>query len=191
MSKKTKIILVIVICVIVIAGLVTFLSLNNKAENKVDETAPPPKVNMDGEADKKIEFAPPTKEEKQASSVKAVAIMFAERFGSYTNESNYININELLPLMTESMADWSRNTYLPKLKKDHDPAGFFYRVITNAPVADMVEQREATAKVRVSTQREETVGQAEPKTFLQDLVIDLVLKNNEWLVDGAFWQPKK
>ena len=56
----------------------------------------------------------PTAEVKQEVSASSITKSFVEKFGTYSNHSNYESIKELLPYMTESMATWVEDTYIPQ-----------------------------------------------------------------------------
>ena len=191
MDRGKKIIILVVVCVVVIIGLIVyFIAANNKGKTVDKETAPIQKVVIPKEEAAKVVLPPPTEIEKQASSVKNVALAFAERFGTFTNESNYQSFNDLMPVLTATAQSWLKNTYVPSLVKEHDPRGFFYRIITDARTADILEQKDNSVKIKIATQREETKGDAEAQSFIQNIVLDLVNENNNWLINGVYWEKR-
>ena len=192
MSRRLKIALIVLIGLIIIALILWFFwrGSEDQPEQIVDETAPVEKVESPSEA-RVAQFEPPTETEKMAASGKTVAQMFVERFGTYTNHSNFDSIKELTVLMTGSMKSWVEQTYLPSLNEAHDPNGFFYRITARAPVVQVLEQSATAMKVQVSAQREEKIGDNEPIEFLQDIILDLVKEDQTWLVDAAYWQEKR
>ncbi|MBU1132332.1 hypothetical protein KKC32_03760 [Patescibacteria group bacterium] len=193
MSRKVKIIILIlaIAAILAVVFILMFRSGQKSSVPNLDETASPQKVHLkDGEI-VAIQLPPATEDEKQVISAKNMAVSFVERFGTFTNQSNYIGLLELSPALSSPMQSWLKNTYIPQLKTQHDPNGFFYRVITRAPAAELVSQTDSKIKMKVSTEREETLSETEPVVFMQDIVVDLVKENNNWLVDGAFWQTKK
>jgi len=191
MSNRSKVILIVALGVLIIAGIIIyFVFFDQDSPLPKDETAPVAKLEPT-KADEQIKIAPTTPQEKTASSLKAVAVTFAERFGSFSNQSEYLNLIELTPLMTGKMSGWINDSYIPKLKKDFAPTGFYYEITTSAPVTVVLAQNETTAKVKISTQRQEQKANQAKQEFLQDLVLDLIKTDNNWLVDAAYWQPKK
>ena len=192
MEKGKKIIILIVVCAVLVVGLIVyFISTGKKNSSVVDkDNAPIQKVEIPKEDVAKVVVPPPTDTEKQASAVKNVALSFVERFGTFTNESNYQSINDLMPVLTASSQSWLLNTYIPSLVKEHDPRGFFYRIITDARTAEIIEQKDTTLKMRVATQREETKGEAPAESFIQNIVLDLVNENNNWLINGVYWEKR-
>lgn len=192
MSKKTKIIILVVVGVIVIAGIISYFAYSNLfPKGKVSETAPVKTVPADSEKPLTVPLPLPTEAEKTASEAQAMVNAFVERFGTYTNESGYAGLVDLKLLMTASMADWLTKSYIPKLAKDHSPAGFFYSITAKAAAAKILEQKTSTMKVQVTTMRTETSGADKAGQFLQDILLDLVKTNGSWLVDGAYWQSRK
>jgi hypothetical protein len=191
MSNRSKIILIVSAGLLIIAAiLIYFIFFDKGVALPKDETAPVAKLEPT-KADDQIKIAPATPQEKTASSLKAVAVTFAERFGSFSNQSEYLNLIELTSLMTGKMSGWINDSYIPKLKKDFAPTGFYYEITTSAPVTVVLAQNETTAKVKISTQRREQKANQALTEFLQDLILDLVKTDNNWLVDAAYWQSKK
>lgn len=194
MTKRGKAIFIIVIGLVVILLLILLFIRSEKSAAPASlseiEKTPVEKAAADGKA-VEVKFDPPTPAEQAASSIKAFATTFTERFGTFSSQADYINLAELQPLMTASLSKWINETYIPKLKKEHDPDGYYYQIKTIAPVANILAQSDSAVTVRVSAQRAELI-QDQPETqFIQDLVLELKKFDNNWLVDGAYWQPKK
>ncbi|MFH0779897.1 MAG: hypothetical protein V1928_03515 [Parcubacteria group bacterium] len=192
MSKKTKIIILVIVGIVIIAGIISYFAYPNLFQKgKVSETAPVKTVPADSGKPLTAPLPRPTEAEKTAAEAQAMVNAFVERFGTYTNESGYAGLIDLKSLMTASMADWLAKSYIPKLAKDHSPAGFFYGITAKAAAARILDQKATTMKVQVATMRAETIGTTEAQQFLQDILLDLVKTNGRWLVDGAYWQPRK
>ena len=190
MTVRTKATIIIVAGVVVIAVIIGGFIWLNRADQPLAEMAPAPKAELDDTTAEVVKIAPPTVAEKQAASIGAVAKTFVERFGSYSNQSGYSSLAELEALSTESFAAWLQSNYVPELKKEHDPAGYYYEISTEAPMIASVEQSATAAKFVVTTQRIEKTDNGE-KTFQQDIVLDMKKIGDEWRVDGAYWQNKK
>lgn len=190
MEVRTKAAIIIVVGIAVIAVIAGgFIWLNWGEEKMTSETAPVPKAAME-EKNVEVKLPPPTAAEKQAGSLSALAKTFAERFGSFSNQSGYLSIDDLVPLMTPSLADWVESAYVPKLKKEHDPNGFYYQISAEAAVIKIVEQADDAAEILVTAQRLEKTDSAE-KNFSQDILLELKKVDGAWLVDGAYWQSRK
>lgn len=192
MSRTTKIIILLAIGLLVILGIIIYFVLQetDKPEKKVDETAPVAKLDVPEVKDKLIKPIE-SEEEVVAKDVRPVAIAFVERFGTYTNDSNYESIRGIKSIMTPSMVDWTETVYLPKLETEHPVNGFFYRITAKAPVVQVLESSATSAKVKLTTQREEQIGTEKPRAFLQEIILDFINEDNTWLVDAAYWQKEK
>jgi flagellar basal body-associated protein FliL len=124
-------------------------------------------------------------------SVLLIAEAFAERFGSYSNQSNYANLDDLSVFMTESMTDWVNNTYKENLKQQNPDFNTYYAIETKA-ISKQVENLDEVAgeaEVIVKTQRQEFNNDINnSEVFYQDVLLEFVKVDDQWKVDGAYWQ---
>ncbi|MDO8571868.1 MAG: hypothetical protein Q7R79_04275 [bacterium] len=114
---------------------------------------------------------------------------FVERFGSYSNQSEYENLQELLSFMTTRMRTWAESRI--RERQASETPTIYHGVTTKALSHKVVslDERSGTAEFMVSTQRRESVGSlANQKVFTQDVSVKLVKEGSVWLVDGAFWK---
>lgn len=116
------------------------------------------------------------------------AKLFAERFGSFSNQSNYSNIADVTILMTPSMRVWAEN-YLAELRRQ-PYSGDYYGIITTAIVSETLAYDEAAGIINlvITTERQETKGLEAGPLYEQKIEIDLVREGNDWLVDRAQWR---
>ena len=122
------------------------------------------------------------------ADIKAIAMTFAERFGSYSNEGNFSNLTEAKDLMSARMQEWAKN--LTTSQENNSPESY-YGVTTIAVSAsiDSLDQSLGTAAVTVTTQRRESkVSTVNPRVFYQKLILKLVNNGAGWKVDEATWQ---
>lgn len=116
------------------------------------------------------------------------AASFAERFGSYSNQGNFENIDELKIQMTDAVQRWA-DGYKQQLRQQH---GFdsYYGVETKA-LSTTVTAQDAdgmSATVIVKTQRQEFTGTDAARVFYQDMRLELATQAGEWRVSGVYWQ---
>ncbi len=129
--------------------------------------------------------------QQNQANVLFVAQAFAERFGSYSNQSNYMNLDDLQSLMTTSMNNWVQQTYKDQLQKQNPNINTYYALETKAISSEVISLDETTGKaeIRIKTQRQEFKNDINnPRIFYQDIILNLVKQNDVWKVDGAFWQ---
>ena len=119
------------------------------------------------------------------------ATSFAERFGSYSNQSDYKNFAELDVFMTNTLSKWVNTTYIPQLKKKNSDTNIYYAIETKAISTQIQKMDETTGKsdVLIKTQRQEfnkTI--TNPRVFYQNILLNLIKQDNQWKVDGVYWQ---
>ncbi|MFW5888609.1 MAG: hypothetical protein ACOCVY_02745, partial [Patescibacteria group bacterium] len=119
-----------------------------------------------------------------------MASSFAERFGSYSNHSNYANFNDLEVFMTEEMQEWTKDLVEEKRKKKAS-SDEYYGITTKSVSTDIKEfnEEEGVAKVVVSTKRKESEDRRDnSRSYDENLTLEFVKQNEIWKVDGAFWE---
>ncbi len=120
-----------------------------------------------------------------------MAAAFAERFGSFSNQSNYGNIGDLKIFMSAKMRVWADNFIVQEKAKKAETA--VYAGITTKALFQEVkkfDEQAGRAEISVKTQRREMTGDTEAAAFYQDIVIKFVKEKGEWKVDSAEWQGK-
>lgn len=127
-------------------------------------------------------------QEKQAG-VRAMAMFFIERFGSYSNQANYSNIEELKPFMTPSMLSWS-NEFILKQQKLVPKNQEYYGVETKILSLNIkfFDETKGLVEAEANTQQIEYKGQQRNKNVnYKKAKIVLKKNNNSWLVDYLSW----
>jgi len=126
--------------------------------------------------------------EKQ--NVLFVASSFVERFGSYSNQSNYKNFDELDVFMTASMQNWITR-YKEELKAQNPDINTYYALETKAISTQInsLDEKAGKGEILVKTQRQEfnnTINN--PRIFYQNILLNLVKVDQQWKINGAYWQ---
>ena len=126
-----------------------------------------------------------TDRELSQEGVKQIAASFAERYGTWSNQSNSSNLVDLKLMMTKSMQVWADDNIIAT--QTNDDYQEYYGMTTKAIIVEAKSFTENKAVILVGTQRTENkAGQI--KTFNQNLQLDMVKSGQTWLVDGAYWQ---
>ena len=208
MDKKLKKILIIILVVIVITVAATYL-LTSKPTTEVAIDIPDTPQNnvIDYLGDGNLSVIPKVEDkpkvilepqpvlgiakEKTADDLKKIAFSFAERFGSYSNQTDYGNIEDLKGLMNEGMKLWAVG-WVNDLR-EIDYSGSYYGVSTKALAGKIVtfDHVKGEASILVTTKRRESEGTlSNYKEYLQDVLINFVKEGDVWKTSGAFWQVK-
>jgi len=128
--------------------------------------------------------------EEEKLNILFVASSFVERFGSYSNQSNYKNFDELDVFMTASMQNWITR-YKEELKKQNPDINTYYALETKAISTKIISLDEKVGKgeILVKTQRQEFKNNINnPRVFYQDILLNLVKVDQQWKINGAYWQ---
>jgi len=128
------------------------------------------------------------KSEFTETDLRKLASSFAERFGSYSNQSQYDNIKDLKLFMSEDMRAWAEN-YLEE-QRNKEYSGSYYGISTKSVTAKVQKfnPEAGEAKVLVQTQRIESEEGKEDKRTYRDIVLDFIKQDRSWKVDKAKWQ---
>lgn len=144
-------------------------------EKKVIEAKTPVAPKVVGEAD-----------------LKQMAGLFAERFGSYSNQSNYRNMRDLEIFMTAKLAAWAEDFIKKNIESKIDTS--IYYGISSKSISTTVKEfkpDEGVARIMVGTQRRESLATgANTAGFGQNIEIVFLKQGGMWKVDEANWQPK-
>lgn len=152
----------------------------------------PKTISEEKKEEKKAVITIMPKREFGEINLKILAASFAERFGSFSNQSDFGNIRDLKILMSQRMADWADDFIQGEISKKTS-SSIYYGVTTKAVFENVKEfdTTKGTASVLVSTQRKESTGTTNNSTkFAQDILLNFVRKNGAWKVDSAYWQDK-
>ena len=205
MNKKTKITIAVVVILLVLIGV--FLVLNNlnktnpevpkdvnketETETEINNETGPAPVNTQIPANQEEPMVYRFDEEEEAQretskeDLKQMAFAVSERFGSYSNEGNFGNINDLKIYMTDSMKLWADNYIEEQSEKEY--TGNYYGITTTALVGEVTEFNDDSASVIVTTKRKEVKDQQE-NVYNQDIIINFNKVGDEYKVDDAYWQ---
>jgi hypothetical protein len=120
------------------------------------------------------------------------AMLYSERFGSYSNQSDYGNFSDLKIFMTPGLRTWT-DKYINDLKKNASSSAGYYGIETKALTteAKSFDDKAGTANITVTTQRRESreqIGGGDP--YLQKIDFTFVKSGNDWLIDKIYWQKK-
>ena len=151
------------------------------------------------EEKKRIVFEPVSDEQKAVpqptntgnfskEDLARMAGSFAERFGSYSNQSGFSNLSDLEIFMSQRMRKWAAN-YID----DHrQSVPEIYYGITTKAIAETINEFDedgGRASVAVQTRRREASGTTSNYTqaFNQDITITFIKEMGAWKVDSANW----
>ena len=204
MTKTRNIGLIIVVVGLILLVLLiyfTFFTGPGEIEEPIIDQDPPIDVGLpeadeplitQGDRPRGLEVYDISQEEEHVPGIEDVlklAMSFTERFGSFSNQSDYRNITDSQLFMTSSLRQWS-NDYINRLKQEN-PVDSYYSISTLSLSTEVINYNEnqGEAEIMVTTHRREIkdteVGE---KNWQQDLLVELKKENNIWKVNAIFWQ---
>ncbi|MBU1149002.1 hypothetical protein KKI23_02825 [Patescibacteria group bacterium] len=123
-------------------------------------------------------------------ALKNIAVNFTEVWGSFSNQSNFENIDDLKVFMTTDMQDWA-DDYVENARANRPTDAIYYGISSKAITTELAELNETkgTAEFIITCQRKESTGSVtNSQIFYQDNIIKMEKMNDVWLVAGSFWQ---
>jgi hypothetical protein len=120
-----------------------------------------------------------------------MAAAFVERFGTYSNQSNFSNIADLKMFMSEKMKKWA-DDYIVDMRAGASGNNLYYGVTTRAVNQEMslLDEDSGEARAIVHTRRQEAAGFTSntSESFSQDIIVNMIKEGQSWKIDSAYWQ---
>jgi hypothetical protein len=138
----------------------------------------------------KVAVAPASSDEIAKSSLEKVAMAFAERFGSYSNQVQppFANMIDAKLQMTPSFQAWTDKYIAVNTQAAY--SGIYHGVTTHA-ISDKIldfDNTKGLSDIVVTTQKTTYDATSTPAISYQDITLTFTKKNGNWLVDNAVWK---
>ncbi len=188
MPLRTKIFVIVSICVLAILGITVGLLLSKRHSAPTTQTAQhvttPTSTAVSTETAIQnmvgLTVKPLTPEETQQAGVKQFAKIFIERYYTYSSDSNFQNIRDVESLVTASL--WKQMS--PRLSGTRSPSGAFVGVTTKVYGTSLADWSASKADVKVLTQQSvEKDGATTSKN--QNYTVEVVKQGSTWLVSSV------
>lgn len=201
-NRKKLGILIIVIGFLIIAAIIYFIFIRKPQEGPLPTEPiasttvqlPEPDSSDITPSDKprnyqQYDISKEAEHNTNANDVAKLSASFAERLGSFSNESNYRNFEDLNIFMTASMRAWAEE-YVEKMRTDNPYNGVYYGITTKAINTEVksFNETQGNAEVIIVTQRREVKLDGGENNYQQNLRLTFLKQNGQWLVDGAYWE---
>lgn len=121
-------------------------------------------------------------------SASTVSRIFVERFGSYSSESDFANVDDVMSLATPSYQA-ELEDLVESYRRQFDENAGYTGISTIVIGVKTLSESETEAAFLVTTQREEAVGNPGNTTLrYQDAEVYLVKSGDDWLVNDLIWK---
>jgi len=193
MDRKKKIIIIalIVIAIILLALILWFLFGPKNLGQVTPQPGSNPKLVTAGKATAVLPVSSPTRvaeEKKYPLGLKQLALSFAERYGSYSTDQRFKNLDDLKLFMTDKMQKTVSDSIQAEMASTTG-GETFQGITTRGLSADLVSVDTVSAVVVVETQRTISTGdEVNPTVAYKKIKLSFIKFGNEWKVDDALWQ---
>ena len=127
----------------------------------------------------------------QRSSLKRLSMAFTERYGSYSNQSDFENLLDLTALMSKAMAARTES-FVEQARAEMQDNTSYSGTTTRALSVriDSYDEDADEAVLTVSAQRREASDTAEDRIYYQSLTIEFIKVKESWKADSATWNEE-
>ncbi len=121
----------------------------------------------------------------QRTSISRAATSFTERYGSYSSDNDFENIEALDSVMTEDMKKQAQDVVANGLGSANE----YYAITTQVVSINFIDFVEGStgATLEVFTRRTEQKGLNDPVIFSQTARLQLNRVDNQWKIDSFKW----
>ena len=131
-----------------------------------------------------------TKTEVSQAQLERLAASFAERYGSFSNQSNFQNLKDLMVFMSVDMQE-RVISYIEVASKQRGDTSNYFGMSTQSLVTNIekLDNDKGEAVILVKTIRQEATGDINNiNKKNQNIRLSFVKENGDWKVDKADWQ---
>lgn len=197
MTRRRKILIAVLAAVLLLLALILFISTREQPAAAPAPAAPPAPAAEEAasppEAIPEVPASPlrpapaPAPTDARTGAIQ-LAELFAERYGSYSNQESYQNLRDLLPVMSRSFRE---TTEAELAKVGAAPPAENYEGVTSVKISTRVlsfSEAAGTASLAVTLQQTKTVGTNAPEVSYRTLRLSLVKEGEDWKVDSVRWE---
>lgn len=152
--------------------------LNNRGNIPTEQVEP-------GEEKPGVLVANPSVEKKTVPTpeyAKQLAVIFVERFSSYTNTNNNTHLEDAIDLSTAKMAKWIKTRTVSRTGEEIN--------INTVVISSSVEEADDSHVVVTVETQQTDASSGIPKVFYRSGTVNLVRAGTDWKVDGFFWSKE-
>lgn len=192
MNRKTLVTIIIIILLLLAGAAVVYWFWQSRSAppvtdglDQLTDTARPPGLVID----ELVDVEPSPERPSQDSSLTGAVYYFVERWGSYSNHSNFQNVRELEGFISPAMYERALANYQPVLfdqMADIEYEGYETKVLG----LEWQETGPDNATVLVQTQRRRVTVEA-TEAYPQDILVRLQKQADRWIVIEAVWQARE
>ena len=192
MSSRSKIVIVIIVLVLVVGIGTGFFLWKSRLGSLEGTSSQNGSTSADAQSVGGVAFSSGSSGNGAVRSENpdqyAFARSFVERYGSYSNQSNFENMEDLYPFMTDRMK--TATAAFVKSQRDKGAGGASYQgTTTHALSARTLEEGSERAVLSIASQRQESNAEMPSgRVYYQTIELVLIKDGASWRVDEANWK---
>ncbi|MFA6918640.1 MAG: hypothetical protein WC244_00805 [Patescibacteria group bacterium] len=192
-NRKRIIITLLVVAVIVLLAFIIWLIFGTKNVNQPinSQNNNNSQTVSTGNGSAVLPVSSPVRvaeEKKYPLGLKQLALSFSERYGSYSTDQKFKNLDDLKPFMSDKMQK-TINDAIAMERASTSSVDTFQGITTRGLSADLISSEVSSAIIVVQAQRTISTGNGlEPVISYKNLKLSFIKVGNEWKVDDAIWQ---
>ncbi len=123
------------------------------------------------------------------SELTRVAAMFTERFGTYSNQGDFDNAEDLKVFMSDELYSWATG-YFASLKKELASNTEYYGMNTRsiAVKTNSLDTEKGIGDFSITAQRTEKSASAESTVKYQTFAMKMIFNGETWKIDFVKWE---
>jgi hypothetical protein len=182
MMSRRKIEVIAAVVILILLLILLFIILK-KPKSEVDTTPEPEQV-----VETMPEVNPADIPAPGVVSASTVARIFIERFGSYSSETDFANVDDVMKLATPSYQD-ELEILVEGYRRQFDENSAYAGISTQVITIKTVSESDTEATFLITTQREESLGNPGNTTLrYQDAEVTVVKSGDDWLINALTWK---
>jgi len=127
---------------------------------------------------------------KDKADIERLARTFTERYGSFSNQTDFENLEDLKIFMTASMRAYV-DSFIARQRAQRGDTSIYYGVTTKVLTTEITDYSPSLgrAEVLVTVQKQESTGSTtNTKVFNQEAALDFARDNGSWKLEGLYWK---
>ncbi len=187
-KKKIFIISLILAIVILIILILVILFWPKKQVGPVDKGT---ETGIEFQSELNLPVSSPERVKEESSyplGLKQLAMSFTERYGSYSSDADFKNLDDIMPMVTEKMAKEIEGKKEGTFENVNTEAQMFQGFTTKALSFSLDETSDTQASVTVGTQRLTYLGSGkDANVSYWKIKLKFIKIGAEWKIDDAQW----
>lgn len=189
-KKRLREIITALLVLVALVLVVWWLLFSDKQKISTNSPSTSPEVSTQQQKTKNQSSTPTSSPSSpRTSSPETIARTFIERIGSYSSESDYRNVDDVLGLVTPALASTLLTSAEHARAVAPDADSGYYGISTSYVGAERTATSDTSVTLLVQTQREESFGSpGNTSVRYQHVEVSMIKEGDVWRIAAYTWQ---